>query len=331
MTSSTSRTTDRPGADASSPTEVPASGWRQILVRAWKEQGDDNVGLLAGAVAYFAFLAIFPALIAAISIWALITGDPQSAVEQAETVTSSLPEDAAGVVGEQLQSIAASAPAALGLGAVVSILLALWSASGGMGAMIKSINIAYDEGDERGFVKGKALALGLTVGAFVVVAIALGLIAAVPVVLNVVDLGIVTVILVQIARWVLLAVIIMAALAVLYRLAPDRDDPQLKWVSVGSVFATILWLAASAGFSLYVSNFGSYGETYGAVAGVAVLLLWLYLTAFIVLLGAEINAEAERQTRQDTTRGEPRPMGDRHAHAADTEPGAPEHRRGDDS
>jgi membrane protein len=299
---------------------VPASGWRQILVRAWKEQNEDNISLVAGAVAYFTFLAIFPALIAAISIWGLVTRDPETAVEQAESFTGQLPEEASSIVDDQLRSVAGNADGALTLGVVFSILLALWAAASGTGALIKALNIAYDEEDGRGFVRGRALALALTVGGIFFGLIAIGLVAVLPAVLTVVDVGFGTEVLIQIGRWVLLTVVIMVALAVLYRVAPDRNDPRIKWVSPGALLATVLWLLASVGFSLYVSNFGSYGETYGSVAGAAVLLLWLYLTAFIVLLGAEVNAEAERQTHQDTTVGPPRPIGERDAYAADTKP-----------
>jgi membrane protein len=330
VTSSPIRTTDRPGAGAVAPTQVPAPGWRQILVRAWQEQGRDNVGLLAGAVAYFSFLAIFPALIAAISIYGLVY-DADEAAEQVESFADQLPDEAATIVEEQLTSIAGSAEEALTLGVVLSILLALWAASGGMGAMIKAVNIAYDEEDGRGFVKGRALALALTVGAVVVVLVALALIAVLPVVLGVVDLGPVATVAIQVGRFLVLAAVVLVALALLYRWAPDRQDPRLRWTSPGAIVATIGWLVASALFSLYVSYFGSYSETYGSVAGAAILLLWLYYSAFIVLLGAEINAESERQTQRDTTTGPERPIGEREAVAADEKPGADVPRPQDDA
>ena len=128
----------------------------------------------------------------------------------------------------------------------------------------------------------------------------------------------------QVVRWLLLVLVLVVALAVVYRLAPDRDAPRFKWVSVGAVVATVLWIVGSLVFSLYVNNFGKYGNTYGALAGVVVLLLWLYLTSYVILLGAEINAEAERQTEKDTTTGPPEPMGERRAEAADTVADPPE-------
>jgi membrane protein len=183
--------------------------------------------------------------------------------------------------------------------------------------LIKAVNLAYDEDENRGFLKLRGIALLLTLGGIVFVLLALALVAGVPVVLQALPLGSLGRLLAEVVRWVLLLVVIVVGLAVVYRLAPDRDAPRFAWVSTGSMAAAVLWLAGSVLFSLYVNNFGSYNKTYGTVAGVVVLMLWLYLTGYIVLLGAEINAESERQTRQDTTKGEPAPMGGRGAVAAD--------------
>jgi membrane protein len=181
-----------------------------------------------------------------------------------------------------------------------------------------AINIAYDEEETRGFVKRRGTALVLTLGAIVFVLLTLALVAVIPAVLGALNLGTFINVIVQIIRWALLIALVIAALAVVYRVAPDRDAPQFKWTSVGALVAAALWVLGSLGFSLYVNNFGSYNKTYGALAGVVVLLLWLYLTSYIVLLGAEINAESEKQTQKDTTKGEPQPMGERRAEAADT-------------
>jgi membrane protein len=200
---------------------------------------------------------------------------------------------------------------------VVSLLAALWSASSGTGNLLKAINIAYDEDETRGFLKVRGIALALTLGAIVFVLLTLALVAVVPVVLNALPLGPAGTVLAQVLRWVLLVALVVAALAITYRVAPDRDQPRFSWVTTGSLVATVLWIVGSVAFSLYVNNFGSYNKTYGAIAGVVVLMLWLYLTSYIVLLGAEINAESERQTRADTTRGAAAPMGERGAAAAD--------------
>jgi membrane protein len=194
--------------------------------------------------------------------------------------------------------------------------------------LIKATNLAYDEDETRGFLKLRGTALALTLGAVVFVLLAVALVAVVPPVFDALGLGGIALVVAQIVRWALLVALVVGALAVVYRVAPDRDAPRFTWVSVGALVATLLWIIGSVAFSLYVNNFGSYNKTYGALAGVIVLMLWLYLTSYIVLLGAEINAESERQTEQDTTKGEPVPMGERGAEAADTLADPPEPRRG---
>ena len=304
------------GKDAEKPTEIPPRGWWQVVRRAFKESSADNVPILAAGVAFFAFLAIFPAMIAAITLYGIFA-DPETVAAQVRDLSAALPEQAQPILADQLQSVASASGGALGIGLVVSLLAAVWSASSGTGNLLKAINIAYDEDESRGFLKVRGLALALTLGAIVFLLLTLALVAVVPVVLNVLPLGPVGTILAQVLRWVLLVALVVAALAVTYRIAPDRDQPRFSWVTTGSLVATVLWIIGSIAFSLYVNNFGSYNKTYGAIAGVVVLMLWLYLTSYIVLLGAEINAESERQTRADTTRGASAPMGERGAAAAD--------------
>jgi membrane protein len=312
-----------PGIHAERPTQIPLRGWKQVVKRAWAENKADNMPIIAGGVAFFGFLAVFPALIATLSIYGLVAS-PDEVAEQIESLSAQLPESAQQILTEQLTSITSNTGGALTLGLIVSILAALWSASGGVGNLMTAINIAYDEVETRGFVKTKALALLLTLGAIVFVLVAFTLVAVVPGVLEELPLGVVGTILAQVVRWTLLLGVFAGGLAVLYRVAPDRDAPQLKWVSLGSIVVTVVWAVVSVGFSFYVDNFGSYNKTYGAIAGVIVLMLWLYLTCYLVLLGAEINSEAEHQTAQDTTSGDPQPMGDRNAVVADTLPERPE-------
>lgn len=310
---------DIPGGQAERPTSIPREGWKQIVKRAWAESKVDHISLVAGGVAYAWFLALFPALIAAVSIYGLVA-DPAQVERQVADLASGLPESAETLLTTQLRGIASGSGGALSFGLLISVLLALWSASGGVAGLMEAINIAYDEQDNRSFVKKRGLALLLTLGAIVFFAIAIGLVAVLPVLLEQLGLGPVATALVQVGRWVGVVLAVIAALAVLYRVAPDRDAPRLRWVSVGSVVATLVWVIASIGFSLYVDNFGSYSRTYGSLAGVAVLMLWFFVTAFIILLGAEINAEAEHQTLRDSTVGEPEPMGQRGATKADTFP-----------
>ncbi len=307
-----------PGGRAERPTEIPPRGWLQVAKRGWQEASADQVPLLAAGVAFFGFLALFPAMVAFTLVWGLLA-DPATVTEQTRTLTESLPPEARTLLVGQLQQLASSPKQSLGWGLVLAVLVALWSASGGVGNLVTAINVAYDEERRRGFVKEKLIALALTVGSVVFMLLMVALIAGVPAVLEMVGIGAGWWWLVEIVRWLLIAALVMVALAVLYRVAPARDAPKFRWASVGAIVGTVLWLVASAGFSLYVSLFGNYAKTYGALAGVAVLLLWLWITCYAILLGAEINAEAEAQTARDTTRGPEEPMGTRGAVKADTQ------------
>jgi membrane protein len=306
-----------PGVYASDPRGIPPKGWRQILRRAWRETQDDGIPLLAAGVAFYGFLALFPALIAAVTVYGLVA-DPAEVQEQVQELSDAMPAEVAQLIGDQLTQIAAASDRALGFGLVVSLLGALFAASGGVANVVKAINLAYDERETRGLVKLRTLALVLTLGAVVFVAVAVGLVAVLPLVLEPLALGTVADVAIGVARWVGLAVFMLVSLAILYRYAPDRDRPRFSWVSVGAVVATVLWLLGSVGFSIYVTNFGSYGRTYGSLAGVAILMLWLYLTSFVVLLGAEVNSEMEHQTAEDSTVGPARPLGHRRAVMADS-------------
>jgi membrane protein len=307
------------GHDAESPTDIPAKGWWQVTRRSLKEVGNDNLSLIAKGVAYSWFMALFPGLVAAVSIYGLVT-TPDEVKSQVASLSSSLPESAKTLITTQLQSLAGASGGALSVGLVVSVALALWSASAGMSGLVEALNIAYDEEEQRNFIVKRGLALLLTVGFIVFFGIAIGLIAVFPFLADHAGGGLAVQVLLEILRWVVLVAIAIVALALLYRVGPDRDAPSVKWLSLGSVLATILWVVASLGFAFYVNNFGSYAKTYGALAGVVVLLLWFWITALVVLLGAEINAEAEAQTVKDTTKGPPAPLGRRGAVKADELP-----------
>ena len=317
-----------PGITADKPTEIPWRGWKQIVRRAWAENNADNMPIIGGGVAFFGFLAVFPALIAMISIYGLVAS-PETVAQQVEDLSAQLPESAADLIGQQLNDIVTNNSGALSVGLVISVLGALWSAAGGVGNLVTAVNLAYDEVETRSFIKRKALSLGLTLGAILFVLITFALVAVVPRVLDLLPLGVVGTVLAQVVRWVLLLGVFAGSLAVLYRVGPARDAPRMRWVSLGAVVVTVMWALVSLGFSLYVNNFGSYDKTYGAIAGVIVLMLWLYLTCYLVLLGAEINSEAEHQTAHDTTTGEPQPMGARDAKMADTLPEKAEPEKGD--
>ena len=306
-----------PGSDADKPQDIPRQGWMQILKRAWAQTTEDQVPLLGAGVAFFGFLALFPSLIALVLAYGLFA-DPATIATQIDSLGSALPAEVKTLIIDQLTAQSAKT-GALSIGVIVSLLVALWSASGGVANLVQAVNTAYDETDDRNIVKKRLVALALTFGAIIFMIILITLIAVLPVVFSFFDGGPLRW-LVQVVRWVLIAALIMGALAVLYRVAPDRDAPKLRWASPGAVVATLLWLLVSLGFSLYVSLFASYAKTYGAVAGIVVLLMWLWLTSYAILFGAEINAEAEQQTVKDSTTGPPQPLGRRGAVAADSLP-----------
>jgi membrane protein len=316
------------GRTADHPTEVPKEGWRDIVVRTAKEAKADGVPLLAAGVAFYALLALAPALTALSGIYGL-AADPSEAAGHVRDLLAAAPTEVRELVQEQLSAAAQRDQNEALLAVLVGTVLALWSASAGVQHLIQAINTAYDEDETRGFVKVRALAIGLSIAAVLFLAVAVGVIAVLPAALADTSLGEPTRIAIGVLRWPALALAMVVALGVLYRVAPDRDDAKWRWVGLGSIVATVLWLVASGLFSLYAANFGKYEDTYGALGGVVVVMLWLFFTAYEIVLGAELNAETERQTAQDTTVGRRRPLGARDAEAADTVgPTADEVKRG---
>ena len=305
------------GRDATTPRQIPRPGWRDIALRVKEKVGKDNVSILAAGVAFYALMAIFPALIALISLYGWFA-DPMQVEQQTAFLAGVLPQNVQSLLSTQMKDIARHAESTLGIGALAGFLVTLWSASKGIKTLFTALNIAYDEEEKRGFISLNALALVMTLGALVFGIITLALVAVLPALLGQLGLQAIARVAVSLVRWPLLAVAVIVALAVLYRYGPSRDQPQWTWVSGGAIVATVLWLVASILFSVYVANFGSYNQTYGSLGAVVVLLTWLYLSAFIVLMGAELNSEMEHQTTQDTTRGAEQPMGQRGAQKADT-------------
>lgn len=305
------------GRTARHPTEFPAAGWRDILLRVWQKIGQDNASLVAAGIALNTLLAVFPALGVAVLIYGLFSS-PAGVAADMKPFFEILPPDAAKLLQDQLQSLVSPAHVKLGVGAIVSALLAFWSARQGIVALMTATNIAYYERERRGFFTQVAISLAFTVSAVIAFLVMLVLGVAVPLVIRVMPLGPAAAAAILVFRWVLLWLFSVGALAVVYRYAPDRRRAKWPWVTWGSAVAATLWLSGSVLFELYVKNFGSYGVTYGALGGVIVLIMWFYLGGFAVVLGAEINAEMEHQTAVDTTEGPPKPMGRRGAFVADT-------------
>jgi membrane protein len=305
------------GRTARRPAEIPAAGWRDIFLRVWRKIGQDNASLVAAGIALNTLLAVFPALGVAVLIYGLFSS-PAGVAADMQPFFEILPPEAAKLLQDQLQSLVSPAHVKLGVGAVVSALLAFWSARQGVVALMTASNIAYYERERRGFLTQLAISVGFTLSAVAAFLIMLLLGVAVPLLIQVLPLGPAASAAILVLRWVLLWLFAIGALAAVYRYAPDRRTAQWRWVTWGSAVAATLWLLGSVLFELYVKNFSSYSVTYGALGGVIVLIVWFYLGGFAVVLGAEINAEMEHQTAVDTTDGPPKPMGKRGAYVADT-------------
>jgi membrane protein len=304
------------GREADYPSEVSALGWRDILLRVWQQIGTDNISIIAAGVAFYGLLAIFPAITALVSIWGLVA-DPAQVQRQFAAIGQIVPADAWRLLDEQLRSVAASSPKALGWGVALGILVALWSAGAGVRALITALNIAYREAEKRGFIMLYAIGFLLTVGLIGAAVLALVVIVAVPVLLQFLPLGNLSSAIIRVLTWLVMAAIVIAGLGVLYRYGPSRSHARLPWVTWGAIAAAILWLLASLVFQVYVANFANYSATYGSLGAVIALLMWFWISAFVVLLGAELNAEMEHQTRKDTTTGPAKPLGQRDAYVAD--------------
>ena len=305
------------GRDAERPSQIGRRGWWDVLVRVKEEMGEDNASLIAAGLALYALLAVFPGLTAAVSLYGLLAS-PDQVASQFQSIAGILPQQAAEILRGAMQGVASKQGGTLGFGVAAGILIALWSARKGMVALMQATNIAYDENESRGFFRQILVSLAFTLGAILGFLLVLMLAVAVPVALQQLGLPQILEVVLAVVRWAILWFLVVLGLAVVYRFAPDRNEPKWRWVTWGSAIAATLWIAGSILFALYVRNFGSYGATYGALGGVVILLMWFYLSGFIVILGAEINAEMEHQTGRDTTRGRPEPMGERGAHVADT-------------
>lgn len=288
-----------------------------MLLRVKQQISEDNVSLTASGVAYGWLLAIFPLFGSLIAIYGLIA-DPIDVQHQVEGLFGLLSPEVVNTLHDQLTKLTLKSGTALGFGALFGILFSLWSANSGTKAMIMALNIVYAEREKRSFFRLNLVSLTLTIGMVLSVIIALLLMIALPVAFGIIGMEESTKTALNALRWPALAIAFMFGLAVLFRYAPSREKPKWRWVSWGSVLATVLWVIASGAFAIYVANFGNYDQTYGSLGAVIILMLWFYITAFIILLGAELNAELEHQTAKDSTTHAPVPMGQRGAHMADT-------------
>ncbi|MEY8880268.1 YihY/virulence factor BrkB family protein [Donghicola sp. XS_ASV15] len=304
------------GRHAQSPTAIPRRGWKDIAFRLKDKLAEDRIGLISAGVAFYALLAIFPAMTALIAIGGIVM-DPARIVEQLTAATALLPTDVSDIIVNQATEVAGSTDGGLGLAAALSVALAIYSTSKGVASLMQGLNVAYDESEKRGLVMLKLQTLALTAVLVLGLLVGLGATLALPTLMALFQLDLLAEIIVSAGSMVILMGMALLGLAVIYRFGPSRRNARWLWVSPGALVAGVGWIVASAGFAIYVGNFAAYNESFGALAGVIVMLTWLWMSAFIILLGAEINGEIEAQTRIDTTVGAPRPMGQRGATKAD--------------
>ena len=282
------------------PLDIGAAGWRNTIRRALKEIKRDRITIIAAGVAFYWFLAIFPLLFAAVGLITILRITPDAAQAIKDVLDTLLPDGAAKVLTNAVTNSQTRATASGLTALLIGIGIALWGASSGMAATQVGLDVAYDVPDDRTFVKKRLMSLVLILATLVLGGIAVVLLVfGEPLgtyVRDAIGAGEYFVWLWTAARWVLALLAIVTLFALFYFIGPNRQPPSWSWLSPGGILATVIWVAASVLFSVYVSNFGgSYAKTYGALAGVMVLVLWLYITALAILVGAELNGELERE------------------------------------
>jgi membrane protein len=305
------------GRQAVSPLEIPWTGWKDILWRVYAEVGNDRLMAIAAGVVFYSLLALFPAITAGVSIYALFA-DAGTIGEQLASLSSILPGGAIEIISEQIKRIIAQGASGLTFGFIIGLAVAFWSANAAMKAIFDALNVIYEEEEKRGFIKLNLITMLFTLAGIALVLVMIASVTVLPIVLGYLGLGSAAEVLLRIGRWPVMFVIVVGALAVLYRYGPSRTRAQWRWLTVGSVFAAVVWMIASMAFSWYVANFGSYNATYGSLGAAIGMMMWMWISTIVVLVGAEIDAEIEHQTAKDSTTGPAKPLGQRGATMADT-------------
>jgi membrane protein len=285
--------------NADSPADIPPRGWKKILIATWKDAGDDNLALVSAGVAFYGFLAFVPLLSAFVLSYGLIA-EPASVVRHMQALTAVMPQDAASIIGDQLQGMTETSGGKTGFALLLAIAIAIYGASKGAGAIMTALNIVFEVGETRRFIRRTAMALTMTAGAILVLFLAILAISALNFLETLLpELGGVPQSLLKIVFFLIAGGAVVLLLAVIYRYGPNRPEAEWEWITPGSALATLVWLTATLGFGLYVANFANYNATYGSLGAVIVFLTWLYLTAYIVLFGAELNAVLELSVGRD--------------------------------
>ncbi|RUT30394.1 YihY/virulence factor BrkB family protein [Arsenicitalea aurantiaca] len=317
MVASAGRRSAERGREADTPIEVPPRGWQDILIRTYGEIAEDRVMLVAAAVTYYLLLSIVPAITAFISVYGLFT-DPATAADHVQLLANVVPAGGLAIIEEQVTRLAASGDTTLGVALLISLGIALWSASAGVRTLFEAMNIAHGEREKRNFFVLNAQVLAFTLGGVFAATLLLIVAIAVPVGLEMLGLGMGLEWVLQIGAYLVLALALLTGIALLYRFGPSREQPKWRWVTPGAVFAVVAILVVSVLFSWYAANFANYEATYGSLGGLIGLLTWMWVAVTVLIIGAELNAEAEHQTARDSTTGPADPMGKRGAAMADT-------------
>lgn len=304
------------GREAGEPTDIPALGWRDILWRVVLSIPDDRVLATAGSVAFFVLLAIFPALAVVVSLYGIFM-DARSIGDHLALLAGILPEGVLALIRDQIAAIVSQETKTLSLAFAIGFGIALWSANSGMGALFDALNVVYGEREKRTVLRFYLTTFLFTIGAVFFVLLAITGVVVLPIVLKFVGISLPVEKVLSVLRWPLLLLVIMLALAAVYRFGPSRSSARWTWVSLGSAAAAILWIGTSMAFSWYVASFDSYNRVYGSLGAGIGFMVWIWISVVIVLIGAELNAEMEHQTARDTTTGPERPLGHRGATVAD--------------
>jgi membrane protein len=282
------------GRRAKSPFAIPWAGWKDILWRTYQRIDDDRLLATAGGVVFFGLLAIFPAVTALVSSYGLFA-DPSTVSDNLQTLAMMLPAGTFQIVDDQVARVVSKGNTALGATFTFGLVLAIWSANAGVKSIFDALNVAYEAREKRSFIKLNLMSLTFTVGSIAALLLMVGAVVAFPLALDHLGIAPESKLIVALARWPLLLVILLGALAILYRFAPSRDAPRWQWLSIGAVAAALLWLVGSALLSWYLSAFANYSATYGSLGAAIGLMTWMWMSAIVIMFGAELNSEIERQ------------------------------------
>jgi len=294
------------GRSAERPPEILVRGWKGIVHRIFNSISQDRILANAAAVTFYTLLAVFPLIATLVSVYGFFL-DSRTIADQVSAMSGVLPGGAVDVIRDELNRLTSQPKGKLGMSFLIALGVSLWSANGGIKAIFDALNVIYEEEETRGFIKLNAQSLLFTVAIIGFLVVALVCVVALPAVLD--FLPRFTGQIITYARWPVLATLVAIGLALIYRFGPDRTEPRWRWISWGSAFAAIVWLAGSAIFSWYVASFGSFNKTYGSLGAVIGFMIWMWISSIVILVGGKLNAEIEHQTARNTTNGPSRPRG----------------------